>query len=133
MNPRILEPFPLFEGPFLQALIIGPPADPLPRFLIKIEGDASTETLVIFTHQFCIGLIMPDLKLRYIDPCFLFQPLNERFHLVAVRSLGPCEFHQIKLRLNHDHHLLSANNVSVSIMSTQCLWVDRIDPTYLDY
>jgi len=81
----------LFQRPLLQSFVICRATDPLSRFLVEEERDSSAKALVVFSHQFSIGLIMPDLKLRHLDPLLILQPLHERFHLMAVGSFGAGE------------------------------------------
>jgi hypothetical protein len=39
---------------------------------------------------------MPHLKACNLDPFFVFEPLHERIHLMAMRSFRSSEFKQIK-------------------------------------
>ncbi len=81
----------LFQRPFLQPFVIRGAADPFAGLFVKEEWDASAVSFVVLSHQFGIGLIMPDLQLRHLDPCFILQPLHERFYLMAVGSFGTGE------------------------------------------
>jgi len=56
----------LFDGPFLQPLVVGGPADPFSCLLIEKKGDASAVAFVIFLHPFRIGFVMPYFKFRYV-------------------------------------------------------------------
>src|SRR3990172_10261647 len=39
---------------------------------------------------------MPDFQLRHLNPCFIFEPLHERVHFMAMGSLRTGELQQIK-------------------------------------
>ena len=82
----------LFQRPLLQPLIVCRATDPLSGLLVEEEWNAATIAFVIFSHQFGIDLIMPDLKLRHLNPLLILQSLHERIHLMAVGSLGAGEF-----------------------------------------
>ena len=77
----------LFEGPLFQAFVIRVTTDPFSALLIVEEWDTATVALVVIAHQFSVRFIVPDLQLCHFDPGFIFQPLHERFHRLAVGSL----------------------------------------------
>ncbi len=103
----------LLQSPRFKSLIIRFSADPLPRLFIEEEWNPAAVTLVILFHKLGICLVMPHFDSCNLYLLFRLQPLDERFHLAAVRSLCSGELQQIKFLFGH---CLSSSHGLVTIV-----------------
>jgi hypothetical protein len=109
----------LFQRPLLQSLIVCLAADPLARFLVEEKRDAAAISFVILPHDFRVRFMVPHLKFPNVDPFLRLQPLHERRHLAAVRSLRPDKFQQ-KEFLFHAISPFQTQAAAVSILFPPC-------------